>query len=273
MTRISLLLITSILTVPYASAHIGNFAETKTIDLGGAYYVQIDPQPQPIYANGSATLFTVYVTSRTNSTYVTQFETIRLALEDNGTILDVPLAPTENKTLEGSVVLPRRGNYTTTLKIDDGSRQVENTTWMTVYHDYGYVVVPANDFVDPIVNETTVFNIQTIDPNTLERKDVATDMRFRIDHWDNAHARILRTYEVDLTRQPDGTFRFENVFDQPGQYHMYIASRSAGLDYGDVPMLHVFANEALPDEDNGIPFAPLVALAALALAALARRRA
>lgn len=271
MTLRTLALLAALALAPSAAAHINNFADTKTIDLQSAYYVQIDPQPQPLYANETTT-FTVYVTSRGNGTYVTQFSEIHLTLEDNGTSLDVDLKPTENDTLEGTITFPHRGNYTTTLKIREGDRHVQNTTWMDVFHDYGYLVVPVDDFVDPIVNETTVFHIQTIDPSTKERKSVATDMRVRVDHWDNAHTRVLRSFNVELAPQPDGTFRFEHVFDQTGQYHMYVASNSAGLDYDDVPMLHVFANEPLPeDKENAIPLAPFVILAALAIAALRQR--
>lgn len=269
---VATLALITLLLAPGASAHINNFADTKTIDVAGAYYVQIDPQPQPLYANQSTT-FTLYLTSRTNGSYVTQFDSIHLTLEADGTTLEVPLAPTANDTLEGSITFPHRGNYTTTLSLNDGVRHGQNTTWMDVFHDYGFLVVPVDDFVDPIVNETTVFHIQTIDPQTKQRERVATDMRVKVDHWDNAHTRVLRTFNVELTPEPDGTFRFEHLFDQTGQYHMYVASTSAGLDYDDVPMLHVFANEAMPDEDKGVPLGPLAALAALATVALLRRRA
>lgn len=269
---LAVLALGTLLLIPGASAHINNFADTKTIDVGGAYYVQIDPQPQPLYANQTTT-FNVYLTSRLNGSYVTQFESIRLTLRSAGTVLEVPLKPTPNETLAGDITFPHRGNYTTTLSLDDGEREGENTTWMDVFHDYGFLVVPVDDFVDPIVNTTTVFHVQTIDPTTKERKRVATDMRMQVDHWDNAHTRVLRSFMVDLSPQADGTFKFEHFFDQVGQYHMYVMSDSAGLDYGDVPMLHVFANEPLPDEDNGIPLGPLVALAALAIVAFFRRRA
>ena len=268
---VPLILLVAITIGPTASAHINNFADTKTIDVAGTYYVQIDPQPQPLYANESTT-FTLYVTSRLNGSYVTQFENIHLTLQDNDTIVEVPLEATPNDTLVGTMSFPHKGNYTTTLRISDGVRHGENTTWMNVYHDYGFIVVPVDDFVDPIRNETTTFHIQTIDPETKERKRVANDMRFKIEHWDNAHTPVLRTYEVELEPQDDGTFKFEDVFTDLGQYHMYVASDSAGLDYDDVPMLHVFANDPLPeDEGNGIPLAPWAILVALGLAALARR--
>lgn len=264
----------AILTVmPAASAHINNFADTKTIDVAGAYYVQIDPQPQPLYANQTTT-FTVYVTSRTNGSYVTHFNNIHLTLEEDGTILDVPLEPTANETLVGTITFPHRGNYTTTLKLDDGTRHGENTTWMDVFHDYGYLVVPVDDFVDPIRNETTTFFVQTIDPLTRERKQVATDMRFKIEHWDNAHTKVQRTYYTDLMPQSDGTFKFEDTFTELGQYHLYVGSTSAGLDYGDVPMLHLFANDPIDDDDEkGIPFvAPLLALAIASAIVIFRKR-
>lgn len=258
--------------IPTANAHINNFADTKTIDVAGAYYVQIDPQPQPLYANETTT-FTVYVTSRTNGSYVTQFESIRLTLKSGDTILEVPLQPTANETLTGDITFPHRGNYTTMLSLDDGVRQGRNVTWMEVFRDYGYIIAPVDDFVDPIVNETTIFHVQTIDPVTKARKSVATDMRIQVDHWDNAHTRVIRSFMVDLTPQPDGTFRFETRFDQVGQYHMYVMSDSAGLDYGDVPMLHVFANDPIADEKKGIPLAaPLLSLAIASAIVIFRKR-
>lgn len=258
--------------IPSASAHINNFADTKTIDVAGAYYVQIDPQPQPLYANHSTT-FTVYLTSRTNGSYVTQFDSIRLTLKSGDTILEVPLQPTANETLAGDIVFPHRGNYTTMLTLNDGVRQGQNTTWMDVFRDYGYLIVPVDDFVDPIVNETTTFHVQTIDALTKARKNVATDMRMQVDHWDNAHTRVIGSFMVDLTPQPDGTFRFEHRFDQVGQYHMYVMSDSAGLDYGDVPMLHVFANDPIDDDEKGIPLvAPLLALAIASAIVIIRKR-
>ena len=278
MTLRTLALLAALVLAPSAAAHINNFADTKTIDLQSAYYVQIDPQPQPLYANESTT-FTVYVTSRGNGTYVTQFTEIHLTLEDNATTLDVDLKPTENDTLEGTITFPHRGNYTTTLKIREGERHVQNTTWMDVYHDYGFIVVPVDDFVDPLRNRTTVFHLQTIDPDTRERERVATDMRLKIDHWDDAHTRVLRSYEVTLTPQEDGTFRFEDVFTELGQYHMYVASDSAGLAYDDAPMLHVFVTDPIDEGGSPIPgpapaliAALVLILAAIAVSVYTRRR-
>lgn len=262
------------LTAPGATAHINNFADTKTLDLAGLFYAQIDPQPQPIFAN-ETTLFTVYLTSQRTGSYVTDLESVRLTFEANGTSLDVPLEPTANDSLAGNVTFPHRGNYTATLRVDDGSGGTDATTWMNVFPDLGFIVAPIEEFVDPERNRTTAFSVRTIDPDTGQRVAVATDMRFRVQHWDDAHTRVLRTYEVELMPQKDGSFRFEHVFNATGQYHLYIGSTSAAVGYDDLPMLHVFVNDPLPEDPalaRQTPLGLAILLAGLAVASLIRSR-
>lgn len=70
-----------------------------------------------------------------------------------------------------------------------------------------------------------------------------------------------------------GIWRVELAFRDRGMYHMRIRSDSGSLEYGDVPMLPMYAATALPEEPNESPgLSVAFLLAALGLLALGRRR-
>lgn len=260
----------ALLLVPVASAHLGNFADTKTVIIPKEYYVQVDPRPQPLYANESVR-FEVFLQSTRTGRYVTDTDVARLTFTLDGDSFSVDLQPTANESMAAPVTFPREGNWTTRLDVKDANGEHVAETWMDVFPDLPYRFRPlaADQFTDPGVNETTTFTVETFDPNTGERTDPLQDLKAKLEWWDDPHLNLLGTEEVSFTKEGPGTWRFEHVFRNKGQYHLRFGSTSGNLGYEDAPMLHMYALEETAEPSNEAPapglFVVLVAVGFLAL--------
>ena len=256
--------------VPHAEAHVENYADTKSVEVGTAYLATLEPQPQPMFANASLTFF-LLLSNRSSWETVT-VESASLTLQLGDVVKTVGLEALPNRTRAASLVLSVPGNYTATLVLNDSAGSHEATTYFEVFPDLPFRFQPIEEYIDPQVNRTTRFRLQTLDPATGQPVPALDDLRMRLEWWNDPHTVLLGTDEVQLVAEDEATWRFEYVFPVTGMYHMRLASQSGALEYGEAPMLHAYALPPSPEEPNETPLPLLLVLVAVVAAARLSRR-
>lgn len=262
-----------------AAAHVEGFSQARTLNIG-PYLVYLQPMPDTIYAN---TMLSMSAQLAHNTTGAgAKGVGVNLLVTGPGEFMkNVSLREDGRGMLVGSVLLPVRGNYTFVVELKDVDGSVHRgETWFEAYPDLPVRIRSGDAEQDVYVGREVTLEFNVVNGTTLRAVDTLTDLRVRLEHWDDAHTRLLSEREVPLTTEGGGRWQLTHTFGSPGMYHIKFASTAGGFTYTDVPILHTYATLPLDeglDEEAGNelpgPTPALLALGALAGALLLRRRA
>lgn len=269
-----LVLLLAATTLPVAGAHVENYSEAGSFDLGDDYSAFLDPQKPPLYAGSTVTL-TAYITDKSTGALVQNGIQVFANLSaPGGYQKTVELKHDGARSYLNGVVVTQPGEHTVVLSVHDDAGVHEGTTSFAVYPDLPVRFSPADAEADQYANVTTPMQFQVIDPRTYGPADL-DDVTLRIEHWTDDHETMLDADEMPLRKGQDTIWETEYVFPQRGMYHLRFASDSGGFTYDDVPLLHIYAQDGAPPEPARAetPAAgATAALAAIALVAAALRR-
>lgn len=262
-----------------ASAHVEGFSQARTLNVG-PYLVYLQPQPDTIFANTTLTMSAQLAHSSTGASAKGAGVTlhVRGPNEFNRTM---SLRDDGRGMLVGSVLLPARGNYTFGVEIKDANGTYRDDTWLEAYPDLPIRIRSSDAEQDVYVGREATLEFNVVNRTTLRPVDNLTDLTLRLEHWDDAHTRLISEREVPLSTEGGGRWRITTTFDAAGMYHMQFASKAGGFTYSDVPILHTYATLPLDEgldqgqDRNPAPGPGLALLAAglVAGATLLRRRA
>lgn len=262
-----------LLVAPLASAHVESYSQSRALT-AGPYLVFFEPRPTPPFANSTASMVAQFSDGATGTLIRTLPATV---------IVAGPLDFSARKRMESdgtgyhvaSMVLPARGNYSARILIEgeDGATHSADTEF-EVFPDIPYRIRPVDQSADVYTGQRTPLAFEVVDPISLAPKNVA-DLSVRMEHWTEDHTQFLGAEDATVTRVSSGVWRIDHVFEDQGMYHIRFASEAGGFNYGDVPLLHVYAvsaEDANAPADNDTPFPTLGALALALLLALAAPR-
>lgn len=270
----ALALLALTLALPHAAAHVENLNQATTLQ-AGPFLVFFEPRPVPPFANATLSIIA----------QVSDVETGALLRNIPATtIIGGPGGFNERKTMQNdgmgfllaSAIPPAPGNYSARILLKDPKTNETHAgdVEFEVFPNLPFRIRPVDATADTYVGQRSTLAFEIVDPITLARKPNAFDeLDVRIEHWSEDHTIFLGAEEITPTQTTPGIWRIEHTFEDTGMYHLRFASDAGGFNYGDVPLLHVYATQAPVDETQSTPGAALgLALGALALAALALRR-
>lgn len=259
-------------TLP-AEAHVETFSETATMDVG-RYSALIDPRPAPLF-QGASLSFTAILTDKTTGRMATDVTAVLNVTAPSGATKSTTLRPDQTGYLVGALILNESGNHTARLTVSGPDGTSEGTTWLDVYPNLPWRIVPGDATFDPYAGVRSTLEFQVINATTYQGDGTLDDLTMRLEHWTDDHGTLVRADEVPLTHAGGGLWRAEYTFPTTGMYHMRFASEAGSFTYDDVPLLHMYATEPPADAGRNETPGPLAAAALLALAgvalALARR--
>lgn len=257
-----------------ASAHVENYSQAKALQ-AGPYLVFFDLQPTTPFAENAISLVAQISDAATGTSQRNVPTSILVAGPGNFS---------ERKTMESdgtgymvaSLAIPERGNYSVRIFVKD---VVTNETHAAdsefeVFPNIPYRIRPVDQSADVITGQRVPLAFEIVDPISLAPKYVA-DLSVKLEHWSDDHTSFLGASDAPATRVANGVWRIEPIFAQTGMYHIRFASEAGGFNYGDVPLLHVYAISPLAasGEEKESPGAgPLALLAMVGIAAILVRR-
>lgn len=270
-TLILLLALASFLA-PTAKAHVSNFGDTKTVQVG-PYSVLLDPQPSPLFTN-SLTMITVQVVS-SEGRYVSPDLNLTL-VQPNATERELRIQRNAGG-MASTFVFQTQGNHTLRLAVHDQNGTQAGETWLDVYPRLPVRVMAANPDQDVTAGQEAEFSVLVVNSTTSQPAPIS-DLEASIELWTNDHSQILQQANLTMTPSEAGRWSLTHKFQDVGMYHVRFQSQSAGFSWDDVPLLHTYATPPVEGSSaggaNATP-APgiILVLALLGGAALLRRRA
>jgi hypothetical protein len=270
-----LALLAASLAMPTGQAHIENYSEADTVRVG-PYSVFLNPNPYPIH-EGSSVSLSALATDARSGRYATQVTMTIDVTDPSGNTRAVQLKPDGTGYLVGYVTLMEAGNHTAAIKLQDAEATHEGVTWIDVYPDLPVRIRPSNENFDAFAGVRATLAFEVVDARTYAPDTSLQDLRMRIEHWSDDHRTLLGEEELPMQRGSGSVWRTDYTFPAAGMFHMRFASDSGSFTYPDVPLLHVYATEAPPQEtakETPGPhalLAPLLVALALVAARSARR--
>lgn len=256
-----------------ATGHVETFSETATLDVG-RYSALIDPRPAPLF-QGASLSFTAILTDKTTGRIASNATAVLNVTAPSGATKATTLKPDQTGYLVGAMVLPESGNHTARLVVSGPDGVHEGTTWLDVYPNLPWRILPGDASYDPYTGVRSTLEFRVINATTYEPDPRLPDLTLRLEHWSDDHRDLLDEQTIPLTHAGNGLWRTDYTFPKDGMYHMRFASEGGSFTYDDVPLLHMYATEPPEDAARNDTPAPAAGLALVALAgaalALARR--
>lgn len=279
MSRLLVLLgLALLLVAPPAAAHVESFSQAKTVN-AGPYTVFLQPKPDVVFANTTLSMTAqIYFTdtgSRARETSATLIVggpndfSKRTEMRDDGA-----------GYLVAAMLLPHRGNYSARVLVKDANTTYNADTEIEAYPDLPFRIRAGNAEQDVYVGQKATVTFEMVNRTSLRPMDGPSDLRIRLEHWNEEHTALLGTEEAPLISLGGGRWQLDHTFPDRGMYHMKFASEAVGFTYADVPILHLYATNppgVTDDGDGGSNktpapgLAPTLALLAVAAFVLARR--
>lgn len=273
MSRAALLVVLALLA-PAAIAHVGNLDQSAALTVGDKFAAAFQPRPSTPFVNDTVS-FAVLVSDRTTGYNRPDVPATVLVGGPEGFNARKDLVADGTGWRVGSVAPPAAGTYSVRLLLVDPDTNETSSadTEIEVYPDLPFRVQPVDVAQDVYTGSITRLAFEIVDPISLTRIDPFSDLEVQVEHWTEDHTQMLDSHAAAPEKLGKGLWRIEERFEQAGMYHIRFKSVAAGFNYGDVPLLHVYATAPPPSESADTPF-PSVALAlvVVGLAALAWRK-
>lgn len=258
---------------PIASAHSMPVSQGIGFELD-PFIAYLDPNPSSLYANVSHQAFRLQILRSDIGGYSQVPAWLDLAGPQEWRA-NVSFRAVDNRYMVAATTLPHAGNYSVTLVLEHEGKLLAQTKGFQAYPDFGFRIQPVDPLADVFPDTRTVLAYETVHPIDLTRIDAVEDLTALVEEAAPDHSTIISATEVPMTRQGTGLWRAEHVFPM-GHFFLRFASRSAGLNYSDTPLLHLeaLAAQSAPPETKETPMPSGVAVVALVAVALvlARRR-
>lgn len=269
MRRALLALAALALVAPGALAHIGAPDQSASLTVGEDYLAFFEPRPSPPFENDTVT-FAVKVADRRTGAPLANVPATVIVGGPQGFNARKALADDGTGYLIGAFVLPHAGPYSARLLLRNPETNETSSAdaEFEVYRDLPFRIRPVDETQDVYVGHVTALAFEIVDPITLARVDAFEDLDVQVEHWTEDHRSLLSYKFVEPRKMSKGVWRIDERFEEAGMYHVRFASETAGFTYGDVPLLHVYADTPPPsDAQTPLPGAA-AALALLGVLAL-----
>lgn len=260
------------LLAPTAAAHVETFSQARALQ-AGPYLAYLEPSPTPPFANGTVS-FSVLVSSAENGGILAKVPGSILIAGPGGYSARMNLTPDGTGYLIASTVVPNPGMHSVRLFLRNTTTDETHSadTELEIFPNLPFRIRAVDQAQDIVTNTTIPIAVEVVDAVTLARTDAVADLRVRLEHWSDDHTRLLGSEDVTPSRAGTGVWKFEQRFREPGMYHIRFASAGGAFNYADVPLLHVYATEPPPAEDNETPSVGVALLVGLLVVAGALRR-
>lgn len=261
----------ALLVLPAAAAHVDQFSQYRSLT-AGPFSVFLEPRPTPPFANATMS-FVAQVARSDTGAPLDRVPASILVAGPAGFSARKAMEPDGIGYHVASMVLPTRGNYSARIFItDDSTGETHATdTEFEVFPDIAYRIRPVDQAADLIVGQRATLAFEVVDPVTLQPRQLS-DLKVRMEHWSEDHTQFRGAQEETPEQVGTGAWRIRPIVNATGMYHIRFASDAGGFNYDDVPLLHIYASPAPPDEKESPGAGTLGAILALVVVAVALRR-
>ncbi len=232
-----------------AASHTSAFSEAKVAEVGGTF-VLLDFEPSPVFAGESPRVIVRLSEVGTN-------EPLR---EANVTLdLRAPGTPDRRITLPalsepGAYARAHRfdvaGLWNTTLGFTNATGERITVDFdVSIYRDLPFRFRPADPMLDFFTNESVDFRWILEHAVSGKRYTELSDLEMRFEHWSDDHTVKFGTGTVQGSHEGDGLWSFPVEFRAKGMYHIQFGSRSGNVTFDEVPIQHIYALDAAPQDE------------------------